>query len=62
MIASILKDLEETWGYSTEELTDIREKLEEISYFYYWDGYNDRSNEVDEYYKGFAYGKKEDQE
>jgi|TARA_R110002110_G_scaffold148108_1_gene339101 hypothetical protein len=46
MIQSILKDLEKTWGYTTEELDDIREKLEELSNHFYVDGYNDRSNEL----------------
>tara|TARA_R110002167_G_scaffold98020_2_gene258235 strand:- start:2660 stop:2860 length:201 start_codon:yes stop_codon:yes gene_type:complete len=66
MITSILKDLKETWGYTTEELDDIREKLEELSNFYYVDGYTDRSNELLLDDEGVSpnvqYGKKEDQE
>tara|TARA_R110002074_G_scaffold51396_2_gene130029 strand:+ start:31373 stop:31579 length:207 start_codon:yes stop_codon:yes gene_type:complete len=65
-IHAILKDLKETWGYTTEELDDIREKLEELSNFYYVDGYTDRSNELLLDDEGVSpnvqYGKKEDQE
>ena len=66
MIKSILKDLKETWGYTTEELDDIREKMEELSNYYYVDGYTDRSNELLLDDEGVSpnvqYGKKEDQE
>lgn len=27
MLESLLKELEETWGYTTEELSDIRMKM-----------------------------------
>jgi len=66
MITSILKDLKETWGYTSEELNDIREKLEELSNYYYVDGYTDRSNELlldtEDVSPNVQYGKKEDQE
>lgn len=61
MINQLLKELHETWGYETEELNDIREKLEEVANTSFWEGYNDRSEEVIRYYAGFsAYGKSED--
>ena len=63
MIENLLRDLYETWGYSTEELNDIREKFQELANAYYWDGYGERSEEVLGIYSGFSsYGKKEDME
>jgi hypothetical protein len=63
MIAQILKELHETWGYETEELNDIREKMEEVANAAFWEGYSERSEEVLSYYAGFsAYGKMEDYE
>lgn len=61
MIEQILKELKETWGYETEELYDFREKLEEVAHAAFWEGYHERSAEVDRYVEGFAYGRKEDQ-
>jgi hypothetical protein len=61
MIATILRELRETWGYDTDELKDIREKMEEVANAAFWEGYAERSDEIDRYYAGFsAYGKKED--
>jgi hypothetical protein len=62
MINQLLKELKDTWGYETEELNDIREKMEEVSNSSFWEGYNDRSNEDDlPYPAGFtAYGRRED--
>lgn len=57
MINQLLKELKETWGYETEELCDIRSKMEELGNSCFWEGYN----EAQEEYKSFtAYGKKED--
>jgi len=61
MIEQLLKELHEKWGYETEELNDIREKLEEVANSAFWEGYNERSEEVLSYYAGFSsYGKPED--
>lgn len=60
MIEQLLQELKDTWGYSTEELNDIREKLEEYGHSCYWLGYHDKCDEVDQYYKGFAHAKKSD--
>jgi len=63
MINQLLKELHETWGYETEELNDIRDKLEEVANSAFWEGYIERSQEVITYYAGFsAYGNKEDWE
>jgi hypothetical protein len=40
-----LNELRETWGYETEELNDIREKMEELANSCFWEGYNERSGE-----------------
>ena len=56
-----LRELQSTWGYETEELNDFREKLEEVAHAAFWEGYHERSVEVERYVEGFAYGKKEDQ-
>jgi len=61
MIEQLLKELKEVWGYETEELNHIREKLEEVAHASFWEGYNERSDEVLAYYAGFSsYGKRED--
>jgi protoporphyrinogen oxidase len=66
MIKQTLKELKETWDLTTEELEDIREKIQEFGYSSYSLGYQDgiefRSDEIEKYYKGFAYGKKSDNE
>jgi hypothetical protein len=55
MLDILVKELKDTWGYSTEELNDIREKIEEYGLSMFWQGYE---------YKGFnwgkSYGKKSD--
>jgi hypothetical protein len=61
MINTLLKELKETWGYDTEELNDIREKMEELANSAFWEGYNERSEEVTRNFAGFSsYGKRED--
>ena len=65
MIENYLQELKETWGYTTEELNDIRECMEEFGNSCYELGVEDGRKQLDiesEYYQGFAYGKKEDQE
>lgn len=61
IIDRLLKELHETWGYETEELNDIRDKMEELSNSCFWEGYNEASEDHRE--KVFtAYGKEEDYE
>jgi hypothetical protein len=63
MINQLLQELKETWGYETEELNDIREKMEELANSAFWEGYNECSDqrESGDYCMGFtAYGKPED--
>lgn len=63
MITQILKELKENWGYETEELNDIREKLEEVANSAFWEGYNEclLQREEGNYSMGFvSYGKSED--
>lgn len=55
MIEALLKELKETWGYTTEELNDIREKLSEFGESCYWTGFEDGSNDK-EYDVDFIYG------
>jgi hypothetical protein len=57
MIETLLKELKETWGYTTEELNDIRSKMEDIASSYYWEGINDTDYKFRQ-----SYGKKEDNE
>lgn len=56
MIEQILMEIKETWGYSTEELNDIREKLEEFGNSCFWEGYAERGEELEEKRVGFLYG------
>lgn len=56
MIKLLLKELKETWGYSTEELNDIREKMEELAYASYWEGHSEAKAEG----SFVSYGKPED--
>jgi hypothetical protein len=63
MINQLLQELKETWGYTTEELNDIREKMEELSNSAFWEGYNERSEDIRLLDIGWginSYGKKED--
>jgi hypothetical protein len=63
MITNLLRELQQTWGYTTEELIDIREKMEELAASSFQEGYNTRNDEEVSYYAGFsAYGKREDLE
>ena len=68
MIEQLLKALQETWGYDTEELNDIRKKMEELANSCFWEGYNERSEELRKSSwvalpsAGSFYGKKEDME
>lgn len=58
LIDTLLQEIFETWGYTTEELNDIREKMEELANSCFWEGYHEASNEEA---KAFTtYGKKED--
>jgi hypothetical protein len=61
MINPLLTELKETWGYETEELSDIRSKMEELANSCFWEGYNEAMEEYKP--KSFtAYGKQEDYE
>jgi len=68
MLEQLLKELKDTWGYETEELNDIREKMTELGNSCFWEGYNERSEEVRKAMEesfptsGYFYGKKEDYE
>lgn len=64
MINELLKELHKNWGYETEELNDIREKMEELANSCFWEGYNERSEEVKTITSPVRdfYGKKEDME
>lgn len=54
-----LQELQKTWGYSTEELNDIRDKMQELANTCFWEGYHEASNKE----KSFtSYGKSEDYE
>jgi hypothetical protein len=61
MIEKILKQLSETWGYTTEELNDIRSKLEEFGNSCYIQGVADTNGEAKSMNMLWCYGKKEDQ-
>ena len=54
-----LKDLQDSWGYETEELNDIREKMEELANSCFWEGYNEACGELR---PKTVYGKREDME
>jgi hypothetical protein len=67
MLDQLLKELKDTWGYDTEELNDIREKMGEVANSAFWEGYDEASctkNKKIYSYRhdtGFvAYGKPED--
>ena len=64
MIDQILQELKVTWGYDTEELNDIREKLEEVAHAAFWEGYSTKEEEYGPAnIKVFtSYGKTEDYE
>jgi hypothetical protein len=64
MIIQLLRELQDTWGYDTTELNDIREKMEELANICYWDGHNEATQKANaQYHPSFtAYGKKEDWE
>jgi hypothetical protein len=56
MITRLINDLKETWGYETEELNDIREKMEELANMSFYDGFAEASKN-----NGVGvYGKKSD--
>ena len=59
MVKHILKELEDTWGFSTEELQAIKDAMEDLGSTCYHLGYTDREEET-KYHAGFSYGKKED--
>jgi hypothetical protein len=40
-INNAIKELKDTWGYTTEELNHIKDLMEEISHDVYILGYND---------------------
>lgn len=64
MITKLLKQLQLTYDYTQEELNDIQEAMEEFGNSCYDLGFKDGCKQFDieeDYYKGFAYGKKEDQ-
>lgn len=56
VIDAHIEDLRKTWGYTTEELNDIREKLEEVFNDGFFVG---RDYNVDPH-SLHSYGKKED--
>lgn len=62
MIDELIRELHETWGYETEELNDIREKMEELANSCFWEGYNEKSADDQQpmVYGGFAYAKRSD--
>jgi len=60
MLERLLKDLFETWGYTQEELDDIREKMEELAYSSYLIGYD--QCDIDHIKSFTSYGKSEDYE
>jgi len=60
MIKELLREIKETWGYETEELNDIREKMEEVGHSYFWMGYGERTEEMREASVFTGYGKPED--
>lgn len=66
MVNQILKDLQKTWGLTFEELDNMREQIQEFGYSCYDLGYRDgieqRSEDIKQYYDGFSYGKKSDNE
>jgi hypothetical protein len=56
-----IADLKKDWGYESEELDDIREKMEELANSCFWQGYNEGRGDIDSMsYKGFSYAKKSD--
>jgi hypothetical protein len=59
MLVQLLKQLYETWGYSTEEIDDIREKMQDLGKSCYDQGYTDAS--MLSMHKSL-YGKKQDME
>jgi hypothetical protein len=59
MLEQLLKQLYETWGYSTEEIDDIREKMQDLGKSCYDQGHTDAS--MLSRHKSL-YGKKEDME
>jgi len=68
MIDKILKDIGDNCFVSGKELTYIKEQIEKAGIFFYENGYSIgfddglKSSKIAEiYYKGFSYGKKEDQ-
>ncbi len=66
MINQILNDLREISDITQEKLDNFTEQIEEFGYSCYMIGYeegnNQRSEEIEKYYKGFGYGKKSDNE
>ena len=66
MIVKILNNLRETNDISQEKMNNFTEQIEEFGYSCYMSGYEDginqRSEEIEKYYKGFGYGKKSDNE
>jgi len=64
MIKKLLRELQETFNYTEEELNEIQEAMEEFGNSCYDLGFKDGCKQFDieqEYYQGFSYGKKEDQ-
>jgi len=51
-----IRELKDTWGYTTEELNDIRERFLEVLQQGFWEGKEYREDQ----YTYTAYGKVED--
>lgn len=63
IIDAYIEDLKDTWGYETEELSHIRDQMEELANSCFWEGYNEAREDTGTVsYKGMAYGKKSDNE
>lgn len=59
----MLKELQDTWGYTREEMDHITEIMNYHGLSCYEHGYTDGKNSMKEeqsYYGGFSYGKKYD--
>ena len=60
MITQLLKELQDTWGYTTEELNDIEEKMKEFGNSCFWEGYAEKNDELDKNISPSFYAKKSD--
>jgi len=60
MITQLLKELQDTWGYTMEELNDIEEKMKEFGNACFWEGYAERGEEASNCTPLSFYAKKSD--